>query len=495
MAFVAIFCAGKHARMFRRDSFYGCRLNARKDGSTIKRRLHFVPVERFTTFAASAIEGKRIVVIGAGPCGSLMALLLAKRGAHVNVFERRANPKLSLEEMGRSIPIGLGKDRSLKALSLVGLEERVLSMSEPLNGFQRVTVGGSSLDKASGQVITRATLAKVLVDEITDEKYKGAIDVHFSSRCTGADFGKKEVFVVDDDGSTMSYPYDFLIAADGASSAVREALQEKGLVEVEKWQGERIYKSLFISEQKRPDLVDSIDKGLWSVYLLKEWPQQSCSAVRIKEPAGVVVLFWGVEEEFDRLEADPLQLEKVLQDFKEVLKLPDSIAEVVNEQFYDAPRSFLRAVKCSQLHYGDSVVLLGDAAHAIDPAIGQGLNSALEDCILLDNLIADQEAKGLPLDMSGFTKVRGIDAKSLWELSMSIKDMNRRPIVKALFIAQAILNATFPKLSIGLMGALATGASYSEVLRKKQQAEVMIIGLFVAILVVVGTLLFKLRVG
>ena len=85
----------------------------------------------------------KILITGAGLCGSLLGLRLAQRGYHVDILEKRPDMRKNIVDGGRSINLALS-DRGLAGLKLVGLEEKVRELCIPMNGRLIHDVAGNT---------------------------------------------------------------------------------------------------------------------------------------------------------------------------------------------------------------------------------------------------------------------------------------------------------------------------------------------------------------
>ena len=328
----------------------------------------------------------RVIVIGAGLAGSLLAIYLAKRDFEVDVYEARRDMRHEEVAAGRSINLALS-DRGIAALREIGMDEYMLAEAVPMYGRMVHGIDGDTkLLPYSGREgeyinsVSRAGLNIALINEA--EKYDG-VNFHFDRRCLGFDFGTGEVQF--DDGRTVAG--DTLIATDGAGSAVRESIAEQlGSFELSQSFLEHGYKELHIPAG--PD-------GSFSLYknALHIWPRHQFMMIALPNFDGsfTCTLFLANEgpgAAFDQLVDESALSELFTREFPDAVPLMPTLVE----DFFHNPTGLLGTIKCWPWSVDDKVLLLGDSAHAMVPFYGQGMNCAFEDVRVLDSLIGKHGA-------------------------------------------------------------------------------------------------------
>ncbi|MEO6346978.1 MAG: NAD(P)/FAD-dependent oxidoreductase [Aquaticitalea sp.] len=335
---------------------------------------------------------QNILIIGAGLCGSLLALRLGQRGYNVNVYEMRPDLRTVEISAGRSINLAFS-DRGNKAMKLVGIEEKVKSLCIPMNGRMLHDIDGNTvLAPYSGREheyinsISRGQLNTLLLDEA--EKHEN-VTIHFKKKCKSVDFEKttalfeefetKDVFVED---------ADIIIATDGAGSAMRQSyfLGKKFLFSFSQDWLTHGYKELSILPAKNGD---------YKTYknALHIWGRDSFMLIALPNMDGsfTVTLFLSFDDgdyNFANLTTPEKVIEFFQKYFKDALELMPNLAE----DFFTNPSSPLGTVKCSPWHYKGNTLLMGDAAHAIVPFYGQGMNASFEDVVEFDKVLDDLPA-------------------------------------------------------------------------------------------------------
>jgi kynurenine 3-monooxygenase len=346
----------------------------------------------------------RYTIIGAGPVGALMALMLARRGQSVRIIERRADPRRAPPERGRSINLALAA-RGLAALGHAGLAGRLLPEMTAMPGRMLHDLQGALQFLPYGQneheVIyanSRDRLNRMLVESVAEQPQ---IELRFNTRCTGLDPQAGSVQLRDEQtGVTVSEPFGILLAADGAGSPVRGALAARGLARVDERPLAHDYKELQIEAIERgagaggtaiataSGTGDSTGGYVFEPHALHIWPRGGFMLIALPNTDGsfTATLFLPRHgpQGFDQLEHGDAVRAFFDQQFADAAAaIPD-----LQRQFAQHPQSRLGTVYCDGWQAAGRVLLLGDAAHAIVPFHGQGLNCGFEDCRVLDGLLA-----------------------------------------------------------------------------------------------------------
>lgn len=330
---------------------------------------------------------QNILIIGAGLCGSLLALRLGQRGYHVTVMEKRPDLRKIDISAGRSINLAFS-DRGNKAMKLVGLEAKVKALCIPMNGRMiHDTEGATFLSNYSGRdyeyinSISRGGLNALLLDEA--EKYEN-VSIHFNRKCKSVDFEKTTALFYDyDSKADFIEDADVIIATDGAGSILRKSyfLEKKFLFSFSQDYLTHGYKELSILPSETGD---------YKTYknALHIWPRGSFMLIALPNLDGsfTVTLFLSFEDgpyNFNNLTTPEKVSEFFKKEFSDALDLMPNLVE----DFFKNPTSPLGTVKCSPWHYKGNTLLMGDAAHAIVPFYGQGMNASFEDVVEFDSIL------------------------------------------------------------------------------------------------------------
>ncbi len=368
----------------------------------------------------------RVVIIGAGLAGSLLAIYLAKRGIEVDVYEARGDMRLAEVAVGRSINLALS-DRGLAALREVGMDALLRAEAVPMYGRMIHAVDGQTrLLPYSGRQgeyinsVSRSGLNIALINEA--EKHAG-VRFHFNERCVEFDCVTGEVRF----SNGLKARGDTVIATDGAGSTVRNAMLHGGIERFDFSQTwlEHGYKELVIPSASeggvQPPATPSTPafghpssgrRGVGgSDFLLDKnalhiWPRHKFMMIALPNFDGsfTCTLFLAhknsppYEGGVAAASADGVVLSnaafELLRNERAVIEFfsrefPDAIPlmPTLTEDFFSNPTGNLGTIKCFPWNAGGRALLLGDAAHAVVPFYGQGMNCAFEDVRVLDGLI------------------------------------------------------------------------------------------------------------
>ncbi|WP_417199190.1 FAD-dependent oxidoreductase [Bizionia sp.] len=330
---------------------------------------------------------QNILIIGAGLCGSLLALRMGQRGYKVTVMEMRPDLRKVDISAGRSINLALS-DRGIKAMNLAGIQDKVEPLCIPMNGRMLHDMeGNTTLAPYSGRnhefinSISRGQLNALLLDEA--EKHDN-VDIYFNRKCESVDFENTTArFTEFNTQKEFIEDADIIIATDGAGSAMRQSyyLGHKFLFSFSQDYLTHGYKELSILPG---------ENGSYKTYknALHIWGREAFMLIALPNLDGsfTVTLFLSYEEgeyNFNNLTTKERVLEFFSKYFKDALELMPNLVD----DFFENPTAPLGTVKCSPWHYKGNTLLMGDAAHAIVPFYGQGMNASFEDVVEFDKVL------------------------------------------------------------------------------------------------------------
>jgi kynurenine 3-monooxygenase len=378
-----------------------------------------------------------ITIIGAGLVGSLQALYAAQAGFTVDVFERRPDIRLATLYQGRSINLALS-DRGWKALQEVGLAEQVHEIAIPMYKRTMHDVSGPLRYQpygSDGQAIysvSRGALNRLLL-EAADRT--GKVRMHFEWRCSSVDFKQKELYFDAANSGQRTVKYGRLIGTDGAFSAIRQALMMNDRFDYHQFYIEHGYKELTIM----PD-----EKGGFRMEkeTLHIWPRKDFMLIALPNPGGsfTCTLFFQMEGplSFASLDSDEKVMDFFNSTFPDIVPLIPDLAQ----QWTTNPASALVTIRCKPWNYRDEVLILGDAAHALVPFYGQGMNAGFEDCSLLNAALKSQggDFSGL---FSSYAANRQPDGVAISELALRNFIEMRDKTADPSFLLQKKIEARF----------------------------------------------------
>lgn len=327
-------------------------------------------------------------IVGAGLAGALLAVLLARRGFDVQVYERRSDPRLTAGERGRSINLALAA-RGTLALERAGMMARIRPLLIPMRGRMVHSISGETQLQPYGQrehevifSVSRAELNHVLIDEAARHPN---VRLRFRHTCLGAWPEAGTVRLRDDDtGRESDSAPGPTIATDGAGSAVRSSLARAGLVTVREERLDHDYKELTLPARQGRHALEPHALHIWprGGFMLIALPNLDASFT------ATLFLARSGPEGFEAL-TSPERLRSLFESqFADAARLMPHLIE----EFAAHPQGQLGTLYTRPWHVGSKLLLLGDAAHAIVPFHGQGMNAAFEDCRVLDDLIDRHES-------------------------------------------------------------------------------------------------------
>ncbi|MGF1482224.1 MAG: FAD-dependent oxidoreductase [Cyanophyceae cyanobacterium] len=415
---------------------------------------------------------KKVVIVGAGPSGLLLAhYLLARDNKYqIDIYERRPDPRTVSVSKSRTFPISLS-GRGMNALRKIpGLEEAVLAISVEMwgnivhqqNGKQIVVIRNKPLF-----ALDRTDFTKVLLNTL--QKFANSrLNLYFQCSCTHIDLDAKTANfqnLASTEPEYLSIAYDLLVGADGARSVVRRHFLNTKLFELEQKYVSDDYKSVFLPSGSNEKLQIALEPSKIHAWRL----DGSIGVILLHQADGTmsgIIRFPRGDQRVTALKSEAEVLQFFEQNFPQVGQLmPESEAAA----FLKRPIATTLTIRCSHYHYSDSALLIGDAAHAVSPALGQGCNCALEDVVVLNQLL-NQYADDLKLVLEQFTTCRLADTHAASELSS-----NTLPLSKPLFIefiikerVATVLHRFFPKRFFPpLFEALyESTVSYAEILHR-----------------------------
>jgi kynurenine 3-monooxygenase len=332
---------------------------------------------------------REIKIVGAGLTGSLLAISLAQKNYKITLIEARDDLRNKTHAEGRSINLAIS-ERGLHALEVLNLKQQVLDMAVPVLGRMMHDNQGNLSSQAYGRnpaehnySLSRFELNQFLLSELS--QYKN-VDIKFNTRIERLELDNNEP----------------LLACDGAFSSVRAALSTKRLLDFETIAYPHSYKEIHLAQNSGLDLNH-----------LHIWPRGDLMLMALANHDGsFTCTLYLKTEQFERLD----QAEHIINLFNQ--HFPDFVPLVpdLTAQFMNNPTGSLLTVKCAPWYYQDKVLLLGDAAHAMVPFLGQGMNCGFEDVTLFNQLLEEFNQDWQSL-FAAFYTMRKDDADAITQMA------------------------------------------------------------------------------
>lgn len=472
-------------------------------------------------------ERAKVVVVGAGPVGALAALYAAQRGNDVEVYELRndlRDPTTTPLNFTKSINLALS-ERGINAMRHSGrsdLLDRVINETIPMKGrmVHGRSVSGELTEQsqdydAHGRTLfaaDRGALNKILLDELENLPN---VRFFFNHKLTGADFRhNKAWFEVHSSNLPKTGPqgrdqeievtFDLLIGADGAHSAARYHMMKYARMDYQQEYIDTLWCEFTISAKDSAPSSDLESKFKLSPHHLHIWPGQSFMFIAIPSLDGsfTCTLFLP-SSHFSDLESSPDTLPDFFnKHFPGVTTLIPPSALIAS--FKQNPHLPLISIKCAPYHFASSAVILGDAAHAMVPFYGQGMNAGLEDVHTLFTILDAHPADKRGEALAEYSELRKPDAHAINDLALQnyteMRSSVTSPVYKMRKYLEETLSTYIPSLGWQTKYARVSFGNerYSEAMKKSEhQGRMIVIGLvgLLATPAVVGGLAWWLRWG
>jgi len=390
---------------------------------------------------------EKVALVGAGLNGPLLAALLMQRGFAVEIFERRPDMRRVRMSAGRSINLALST-RGIYALQQAGLWAQMRSIIVPMRGRMMHSVAGEltfqPYGKDESEVINSISRADLNIALINAAQEQGAT-IHFQRRCSGYDLKTGVIRLRDEDsGKESSYEAGIVIGCDGSASAMRGEMFHLSRFNFSQQYLDYGYKELTIPPGSR-------GQHLLGEHALHIWPRGNHMLIALPNVDGTFacILFLPFEgaDSFAGLTAQADVIRFFESRFPDVVPLMPQLAE----NYFANPTGAMVTVKCSPWHVEGRALLLGDAAHAIVPFFGQGLNCGFEDCTYLMELL-DRHGADWVRVFSEFEKGRKVNTDAIADMAIENFTEMRDRVADSRFLLQKrvelALEAKYPQLFV-----------------------------------------------
>lgn len=419
---------------------------------------------------------KTVTIAGAGLAGTLLAIFLARRGYKVNVYERRPDARKTNIYAGKSINLALS-DRGLRALEVAGIDEEMRKVMIPMPGRFLHNIDGSTAflpygkDGQAINSVSRGGLNIALLN--TAQKFPN-IRLFFNHRCLDVDLETaKATFLNEENGQMRTVEADHIVGADGAFSAVRARLQKTDRFN---------YSQSYIPHGYKELVIPANEDGSWKMEknALHIWPRGQYMMIALPNLDGTFTctLFFPFEstpecpDSFATLKSDEAISEFFHRQFADAVPIMPTLLQ----DFAENPASSLVTVRCFPWSWKDKVTMLGDAAHAIVPFFGQGMNCAFEDCQVFDELLARHE-DDWSIILPEFERLRKPNADAIADLALGnfieMRDLVADPKFQLRKKIEPKIAERFPDRYIPIYTQVTfrTDISYAEALQESKRQD------------------------
>jgi kynurenine 3-monooxygenase len=400
---------------------------------------------------------EKIAIVGGGLVGGLLSVYLAKRGYEIHVFDWRPDIRKMKIVQGKSINLALS-DRGWLGLKMAGIAEQISPVALPMYGRLMHDTKGELTYQPYGKEnqaiysVSRGLLNQSLIHCAADFE---RVHFHFEHRCTDFNLDDNTLVFQTPDGQNTIGPFARILGTDGAFSAIRNRMMRLDRFEYSQRYLSHGYKELEIPPM--PDGSHQLRKDCLHI-----WPRGEFMMIALPNPDGsfTCTLFMGYDTTpgFNNIQSNEEIISFFSRYFPDIMPL---MPELVDD-FNNHPTSSLVMVQCAPWHYRDQALILGDAAHAIVPFYGQGMNCGFEDCRVLNELL-DQYNDDWDVVMKEFFRIRKPAADAILELALRNYIEMRDKTADPSFLLQKKIEAAFSAKHPDLWNPLYSQVTFSHI--------------------------------
>ncbi|MEZ4799450.1 MAG: NAD(P)/FAD-dependent oxidoreductase [Flavobacteriales bacterium] len=401
---------------------------------------------------------QNIAIVGAGLVGSLWAVYMAKKGHNVHVFDRRTDIRKVKIVQGKSINLALS-DRGWKALINAGINEEIMKVALPMKGRLMHSVEGELSYQPYGKEgqaiysVSRGLLNQTLLN-CADEHDN--VTLYFEHQCKDIDLHTNTIhFENPSTGEEMNMQFDRIFGTDGAFSAVRNRMMR-----LDRFNYSQEYLSHGYKELEIPPNEDGSHR--MDPTALHIWPRGEFMMIALPNPDGsfTCTLFLAFEGKhaFEHLKDEASVTNFFQTHFGDAVPMMPEMLQ----DFFTNPTSSLVMTKCSPWNYQDKICLMGDAAHAIVPFYGQGMNSGFEDCTVLNELM-EKHGSDWSSMFEEYSKIRKPAGDAILELALRNYIEMRDKTADKDFLLQKKIEAKFSSKHPNLWLPLYSQVTFSHI--------------------------------
>jgi kynurenine 3-monooxygenase len=386
----------------------------------------------------------QITVLGGGLVGCLSSILLARQGYKVDIYERRPDMRKTEGYAGRSINLALS-DRGFRGLAKAGIADEIKTIGIPMYGRYLHQKDGTRAYQPygkEGQAIYSVSRAGINMRLMDLAEKEAGVKFHFEQKCVEVNLKTNECSFEDlKTNHVNNIKTNTIISGDGAFSSARLSMQ----LQTDKFDYQQFYINCAYKELTIPAKAGEGDaRFIIEKNALHIWPRGEFMMIALPNPDGsfTCTLFMPFDGKngFERLQTEEDVLQFFNSEFADTIPLiPDLVSD-----FFKNPTSSLVTVKCFPWHVKDQLLLMGDAAHAIVPFYGQGMNCGFEDCVILDDLVKTHKDDWHTI-FSQFEAERKPNADAIAELAINNFIEMRDLVAQPRFQLQKKIETAFSK--------------------------------------------------
>ncbi len=417
---------------------------------------------------------KHVSILGAGLVGSLLSVYLARRGYKVDIYERRPDMRKSSLSAGRSINLALS-DRGWRGIRAAGLEEEIRKTAIPMYARLIHLPDGTLSRQPYGeetQAIYSVSRGGLNMELMNLAEQNPNVTIHFQHKCEEVDLKNQLLHFKNENGKLPPVKTDLVFGADGAFSALRNSMQHLDRFDYSQTYIDHGYKELTI--QPGPGGSFQMEKNVLHI-----WPRKNFMLIALPNADGsfTCTLFFPMKGEisFESIQTGEAVKQLFEEYFTDVIPLMPSY----RQDFFLNPTSSLHTVRCYPWSYGNFACLIGDAAHAVVPFFGQGMNCGFEDCVELESLI-DRYQEDWSNIFPTFQQSRKPNADAIAQMALNnfleMRDLVADPHFLLKKKIEKKLSALLPGHFIPAytMVTFSPEIPYSEAFRKMQQQDALL---------------------
>jgi kynurenine 3-monooxygenase len=435
----------------------------------------------------------KFVLVGSGLAGGVLAAFLGRRGVTVDLYERRADPRAGNFVGGRSINLALST-RGIHALQQLGIADEVMRHAIPMRGRMIHDKSGdlhfAPYDRDPAKCINSIGRGALNTATIEAAQRYPNVRVMFNHLCTGVDLATPAAQLLNTEtNEPIVAQGDAVIGVDGAFSAVRQAMRRQ--------LAESQYDESYLPHGYKELTIPPGPDGAWLLEknALHIWPRKSFMMIALPNPDGsfTCTLFWEFKgpRSFESTKTD----DEVRRFFDE--EFPDAVPlmPTLLEDYRDNPTGSLATIRCAPWVYQGKLALVGDAAHAVVPFYGQGMNAAFEDCVVFDECLAEYPDNRERAFAEYFSR-RKQNADALADLAVhnfiEMRDKTASRTFRAKKKLDHLLEGVLPGIYVPLYSMVSfTRIPYATAARRARLQDGIVYGvLALAALVALGTLVW-----